>query len=214
MMERLYSYLQQQGTDIQFGTEIKGFEKKDGRITALVTDKEKIVADEFVIAAGAWLPEVLSMLGVSVLLQPGKGYSTTYTNVERNIHHPAILVEDRAAMTPLGRDLRIGGTMELSGINHDIKMHRVKPIVRAANTFYPNLHLEVPAPEKIWTGLRPVSPDGLPYIGRPAHLSNVSVAGGHAMLGVSLAAATGHLIRQIIMNEKTDISMEAFRVER
>ena len=66
----------------------------------------------------------------------------------------------------------------------------------------------------VWTGLRPVSPDGLPYIGRPSQWSNVSVAGGHAMLGVSLAAATGHLIRQIIMNEKTDIPIEAFRVER
>jgi D-amino-acid dehydrogenase len=214
MMERLYNHLRANGTDIRFGTESMGFEKKDGKVTALITGKDKIEADEFVIAAGSWLPDVLSKLGISVLLQPGKGYSTTYTNVERNLHHPAILVEDRAAMTPLGRDLRIGGTMELSGINHDIKMHRVQPIVKAANTFYPDLNLEVPKPDQVWTGLRPVSPDGLPYIGRPSHWKNVSVAGGHAMLGVSLAAATGYLIRQIIMGEKTDIAMEAFRVER
>ena len=104
--------------------------------------------------------------------------------------------------------------MELSGINDKINMNRVHPIIKAANHYYKNLHLDVPTENQVWTGLRPCSPDGLPYIGSSPHHDNVTVAGGHAMLGISLAAATGYLVKQIIQKEEMEIPMEKFRVER
>ena len=214
MMERLYSHLRMAGVKILHNQTVKAFEKENKTVHAVITDKERIQCDECVIAPGSWLPQVLSLLGIDILLQPGKGYSTTYRNVPRNLRHPAILVDDRAAMTPLDRDLRVGGTMELSGLNNTIRMNRVQPIIKAANTYYTNLNLDVPAPEAVWSGLRPVSPDGLPYIGKHSSYDNITIAGGHAMLGVSLAAATGQLIKQIIQHEKPEIPIEAFRVER
>ena len=73
-----------------------------------------------VLAAGSWLPILAKMLGINLLLQAGKGYSHTYQNIEKNINYPAILVDGRCAVTPWGNNLRIGGTMEISGINNNV----------------------------------------------------------------------------------------------
>ena len=214
MMETLHHLVVDMGVRILFGQEVVDFETKDQKVTAVITDKEKIKTDHLVVAAGSWLEVVTHKLGVNLLLQPGKGYSVTYGKRQNNLKHPAILVDARVAMTPMGSELRVGGTMELSGINQHINITRVKPIIDAANNYYPDIHIEVPAVEKVWSGLRPCSPDGLPYIGNSPSHDNVTIAGGHAMLGISLAAATGLLVKQIIQKEKTEIPTEAFRVGR
>ncbi|HMR87048.1 MAG TPA: FAD-dependent oxidoreductase [Saprospiraceae bacterium] len=214
MMETLLSHTKSMGVNFLFDHEVEGFESSDGKVNAVITNKGKINGDHLVIAAGGWLELITKKLGISLLLQPGKGYSTTYQNRTTNLKHPAILVEARVAMTPMSSELRVGGTMELSGINDKINMNRVKPIINAANQYYKNLHLDMPTVDKVWTGLRPCSPDGLPYIGNSPHHTNVTVAGGHAMLGISLAAATGYLVKQIIQHEKQEIPMDKFRLER
>jgi D-amino-acid dehydrogenase len=153
-------------------------------------------------------------LDIHILLQAGKGYSITYKQIENNLHHPAILVDARTAMTPMGKDLRMGGTMEISGINNEILIKRVQAIFKAAKDYYPNLPVDFPAVDKIWSGLRPLSPDGLPYIGRHRKYENLTIAGGHAMLGLSLAAATGQIVKDIVGNTKPGIDIAAFRIER
>ena len=74
--------------------------------------------------------------------------------------------------------------------------------------------MQFPEINKIWNGLRPLTPDGLPYIGRHSKYNNLTLAGGHAMLGLSLAAATGKLVEEIINKQKTSIDCSAFSVER
>ncbi|MBK8517384.1 MAG: FAD-dependent oxidoreductase [Saprospiraceae bacterium] len=214
MMKSLYSKTQKEGVKILFSHEVEDFETQSDQVKAVITNNGKINCDQLIIAAGSWLEIVSKKLGIQLLLQPGKGYSTTYVKRSKNLQHPAILVDDRVAVTPLGTELRIGGTMELSGINSKIEMNRVSPIVHAVNTYFPDLHLDVQPIEKIWSGLRPCSPDGLPYIGRSPHHNNVIIAGGHAMLGISLAAATGLLIRQLVQKQKTEISIDPFRIDR
>ena len=214
MMETLLAQNKANGVQFLFDHEVEGFESSNGKVNSVITNKGKIDIDHLVVASGGWLELMAKKLGISLLLQPGKGYSTTYKNRTKNLKHPAILVDDRVAMTPMGEELRVGGTMELSGINDKINMNRVRPIIKAANHYYKNLHLDVPAENQVWTGLRPCSPDGLPYIGNSPHHSNVTVAGGHAMLGISLAAATGYLVKQLVQKEKSEIPMEKFRLER
>ena len=153
-------------------------------------------------------------LGIHLLLQAGKGYSITYNNVEKNLHYPAILVDARTAMTPMGKDLRMGGTMEISGINNNILIKRAQAIFKAAKDYYPNLPVSFPSTDKIWSGLRPLTPDGLPYIGRHTKFDNIVVAGGHAMLGLSLAAATGKLVEEIVGEMTTSVDVKAFDVQR
>ena len=213
-MNALKNYLAEKGVRFQLNTNVTGFEKKNNKIAAVITDKGKFVCDELVVAAGSWLPIVAGMMGIKLLLQPGKGYSYTYGHVEKNIRYPAILIEGRCAMTPWGQQLRIGGTMELSGINENILPKRMKGIYDSVKSFYPDLQIDLPPTDKIWHGLRPVTPDGVPYIGRTKKFENVVIAGGHAMVGVSLAPGTGKLVSEIIKRRTPTIEMSAFTVER
>ena len=104
--------------------------------------------------------------------------------------------------------------MELSGHSDNILSKRVMAIYESVKKYFPSLNISQPDTKKAWYGYRPVTPDGLPYIGKHKKISNLSFAGGHAMLGVSLAAATGKLMEQTLSNKKTSIDLAAFRVER
>lgn len=214
MMLALKAYLDTKGVKFQLNTTVTGFEKANKKITGIITDKGKFTCDQIILAPGSWLPVVAKMMGIKILLQPGKGYSYTYPHIEKNIKYPAILVDGRCAITPWGKELRIGGTMELSGINNNVLVKRMEGVYNSAKDFYPGLKIDFPPTDKIWNGLRPVSPDGLPYIGRHSAYDNVVFAGGHAMLGISEGTGTGKLVTEIIQRKTTSIDIKAFKVER
>jgi len=112
-------------------------------------------------------------------------------------------------VTPIGEELRVGGTMEIAGMNEAINPVRVQGIVDSFCRYYPQFQPADFEGIEPWRGLRPCSPDGLPYVGRTARYTNVSLATGHAMMGLSLAPVTGQLMAQILSGEKPrqDISM-------
>ena len=214
MMLALKKYLGNKGVHFQLNTTVTDFEKTGKNISTIITDKGTFAAEQIVVATGSWLPVITKMMGIKLLLQPGKGYSHTYNHVEKNIKYPAILVDGRCAITPWGHRLRIGGTMELSGINNKVMISRMQGIYNSAKDFYPGLKIDFPPADKIWNGLRPVTPDGLPYIGRLLNLDNVVVAGGHAMLGISEGTGTGKLVTEIIQAKETSININAFYPHR
>jgi D-amino-acid dehydrogenase len=213
-MQTVKDHLLKAGVKLQLNTNVTGFEKQNGKVISVITDKGTFNCNELIIASGSWLPLVTEQLGIHVLLQAGKGYSMTFENMQKNLRYPAILVDDRVAMTPMGKDLRMGGTMEISGVNSPLLIKRAEAIFNASKKYYPSLNVQFPGPGKIWHGLRPLTPDGLPYIGRTSKYENVTLAGGHAMVGLSLAAATGKLVQQIVAKQKTEIEMQAFAPER
>jgi D-amino-acid dehydrogenase len=213
-MRLLHHYLEKQGVQFYLNTEVRSFEKNNGAVTAVITGKEKIPCDELIIANGSWLGNISKLLGIRILMQPGKGYSIVYNDLENNLQYPSILVDDRTATTPINKWLRIGGTMELSGHSDNILPKRVMAIYNAFKKYYPKMNLPEPDLSKAWFGYRPVTPDGMPYIGRHSKYKNLIYAGGHAMLGVSAAAGTGQLIKEIINNEKPAIELSAFNPER
>lgn len=214
LMKSLKSYLETNGAVFKLNTEVTGFEKTNNSVTAVNHAEGKIACDNVVISTGSWLPAVAKLLGINLLLQPGKGYSYTYEHVEKNIRYPAILVDGRCAITPWGQRLRIGGTMELSGINNKVLTKRMDGIYKAAKAFYPGLDIDPPPAKKIWHGLRPVTPDGLPYIGQPDNYTNVVVAGGHAMLGISQGTGTGLIVSQLLTGKTPGINISAFCLNR
>jgi D-amino-acid dehydrogenase len=214
LMSALKTYLENKGVIFQLNCTVTGFEKNTGIVEAVETSNGRFACDHLVIAAGSWLPVISKMLGIHLLLQPGKGYSYTYDQAEKNIQYPAILVDGRCAITPWNKRLRIGGTMELSGINNKVLVKRMQGIYNASKSFYPGLQIEFPPADKIWNGLRPVTPDGLAYIGRVKEYSNVVIAGGHAMLGISQGTGTGLLVSQLLENKKTEIDISAFDLKR
>ena len=213
-MRTLFNYLSNQGVEFQLNSEVTGFQKNGSNVSKVLTDKGDFDCEELVIASGSWLPVVSKSLGVDILLQAGKGYSMTFENMQNNLTYPAILVDHRVAMTPMGNDLRMGGTMEISGLNSPTLIKRAESIFKASKEYYPGLDVKFPSVDKIWSGLRPLSPDGLPYIGRHSKYDNLTIAGGHAMLGLSLAAATGKLVEELVAKSSLSVPLEPFSVER
>lgn len=214
LMHALHAYLEKQGVRFILKSPVTGFEKSGGRVKAVITAQQKLDADELIIANGAWIPETAKQLGIRILLQPGKGYSFGYENLSANLLYPSILVDDRVATSPYDRALRIGGTMELSGFSDRRLPKRVLSIYHAFKKYYPAMQIDIPDPSKAWYGYRPVTPDGMPYIGRDTTYRNVYFAGGHAMLGVSAATGTGKLLTQLINHQTTLIDMAAFNPRR
>ncbi|MCU0396645.1 MAG: FAD-dependent oxidoreductase, partial [Cyclobacteriaceae bacterium] len=127
---------------------------------------------------------------------------------------PSIFLEARVAVTPMGNSLRFGGTMEITGIDHTINMNRVRGIVTSIPAYYPDLNVSMPRQEDTWHGLRPCSPDGLPYIGRSKKIKNLVIATGHSMMGLSLGPGTGKLVSEIINQERSSMDISHFNPER
>lgn len=197
-----------------FQTDVKGFTRSGNKIVAVQTSQGEFTADEVVIAGGSWSPLVARELGLKIPLQAGKGYSLTLPNPKRLPQLCSIACEARLAITPMGNSLRFGGTMEMSGLNETVSPRRVKGVIRGATTFFPEFTSADFADIKPWCGLRPCSPDGLPYIGRTAKYSNLVIATGHAMMGLSLAPITGQLVEQVIRGTKPRVDLTLLAPDR
>ena len=118
------------------------------------------------------------------------------------------------AVTPIGGAVRFGGTMELAGLNEDINPIRVRGIIDAVPRYYPDIRREDFEGVRPWRGLRPCTPDGLPYLGRTARYSNLLVSAGHAMMGVSLGPITGLLAAQMLCGEKPALDLALLSPDR
>ena len=213
-MKMFRSTLEEMGVEIKYGTEVTDIKHKSGRIQYLRSKDDEIYADEYIITAGTWTNDLLKPLGINLPLQAGKGYSFLLQNPIVKPTIPSILVEGRIATTPMIDGFRIAGTMELTGKNHDINQRRVNGIIKNVSRFLPQFREQNFDDIKPWAGLRPVSPDGLPYIGRSQKVNNLLVGTGHAMLGWTLGPITGHLLAQEVIGEKPDITSELLAVER
>jgi D-amino-acid dehydrogenase len=104
--------------------------------------------------------------------------------------------------------------MEIAGINHNINKVRVEAIANAAKRYYPNIELTEEEKDNAACGLRPVSPDGLPYIGRSSKCKNLTIAAGHAMMGWSMGTGTGKLVAEIISEQKPSLNLSPFNPDR
>ena len=89
-------------------------------------------------------------------------------------------------------------------------MNRVRGIVESVPKYLPNFKPEIPQPKDIWFGFRPVSPDGLPYIGLSSKYNNLAIATGHAMIGLSLGPATGKIISDVLTGNKPEMNIDLF----
>ncbi len=212
--EQLVAYLKNAGVQFSTGKPITAIKTHQKKITSVVTGAEEIQGDVFIAAAGSWLQDLLRMAGISLPLMPGKGYSFTHDVPEKQLAIPAILCEARVAITPMGGHLRFGGTMEIGPVNDKINMNRVQGIVEAIPAYMPDMGVTMPEKNKVWYGFRPCSPDGLPFIGRGKKYDNLIIAGGHAMMGLSLGPATGKLIAEIAEGTDTSIDIQAFDPSR
>lgn len=214
LVQSLVNYLRQAGAQVLENQEVVRFETTGKTIKRVVTRTDAYETDAVVVAAGAWSPELAQLVGISVPLQGGKGYSFMQAGCSGSIQVPAIMLEARATATPIGDQLRFAGTLEVAGTDMRVNMNRVRGIAESINRYYPELPIALPAPEAVWRGLRPCSPDGLPYIGRVSAFDNLVLATGHGMMGVSLGPATGKLVAETFTGQAVSLPLEPFRLDR
>lgn len=215
LMEVLIGLLRERGVHLVPNEEVLRFETEKGAVKRVITSKQSYTADAVVLATGSWSREVAAQLDTRLPLMPGRGYSVTLENSPYHVNYPAILVEGRAAITPMdGNKIRFGGTMEITSTSTPPRYHRVQGILNAVRRFFPEFDVPMPPVEKIWYGYRPCSADGLPFIGRLKRYDNVVVATGHSMLGLSLGAGTGKLVSEMVEGRTTSIDVSPFSVER
>ena len=212
-MQQLKAHLKSKGVRMFTNETVVDFKMKQGNIDSVVTDKQTLHSDEFVMASGSWSADLCKKLGLKLLLQAGKGYSMN-TQLSTGISIPTILAEAKIAVTPMDGFTRFAGTMEIAGINQTINRKRVEVIAKAATHYYPSVQLSAQEIEAAICGLRPLSPDGLPYLGKPQSCENITIATGHAMLGWTLGPGTGKLVSELILNKKTSLELSPYHPNR
>ncbi|MCA1790897.1 MAG: FAD-dependent oxidoreductase, partial [Thioalkalivibrio sp.] len=232
LMEALQARLQADGVQFRFATHANRLSLRNGRATGVATSPAEndstakrsatptdppetvLEADHVILAAGAWSSTLARDAGLRLLLQPGKGYSLTIANPTQSLRSAAILVEAKAAASAIGDRFRIGGTMELAGFDANKNQRRIAGIKRSALAYFPSLSPVELDEAEVWHGFRPLSPDGLPYLGPAPDVPNVIVATGHAMMGLSAGPATGRAVAQLVAGESPEVDLRHFRPER
>jgi D-amino-acid dehydrogenase len=209
----LQRHLKEKGVKLVSHLQVLDFVTVGRQLTAVVTEKGDIATDHLIVCAGSWSGEVARKLQLNLPMLGGKGYSFLVDNVPA-IYRPTILTEERVAVTPYGDKVRFGGTMEITPANKHINVKRVKGIHSAISRYYTNFECAFPKKEEVWSGLRPCSPDGLPYIGYTQRWNNVLFGTGHSMMGLSLAPATGKVLTEQLLNRKESVLVDAFSPDR
>ena len=201
LMSELKRVLLARGVEIVENCEVRGFIRENGKAKAVKVSPTRqqgseFPADQFVVATGAWTPLLNRELGCRVPIQPGKGYSITMPRPAVCPAVPLIFEEHRVAITPFQSGYRIGSTMEFAGYDESMNRSRLALLTDAAK-----LYLREPLAEPVqeeWWGWRPMTYDSLPIIDRSPAMSNVLIAAGHNMLGLSMAPATGKLVSELL----------------
>ena len=167
-------------------------------VTGVRTAHRAIACGGVVLAAGARSPTLAAPLGLRVLVEAGRGYSVDVPTPQPLLRHCALHAEGRIAITPFGGCLRVGGTMEITDAGRPPSMRRVESIRRAFDTLIPGAWPRPARPADVWSGMRPVSADGMPLVGASRVVDGLIVATGHGMMGVSLAPVTAELVAAAI----------------
>jgi D-amino-acid dehydrogenase len=200
------------GVHFLTSTEVLGFETSNGRVSTVRTTRGYFEPEEVVLTAGSWSPRVASELRLALPIQPAKGYSITVKCPDRDGAMPVFLSETRVIITPMVGILRFAGTLELTGLDFSINQRRVRAIERAVREYLVGMDdFEL---LEIWRGLRPLTPDGLPIIGRSQQWRNLTIATGHGMQGIALGPVTGKVVAQLICGEAPCVDLSGLREER
>ena len=185
----------------------------DGQLARkIVTSQGELAADHIVVATGAWTPQLQRLLRSPIAIQPGKGYSLTMPRPQICPRYSMIFEEHRVAITPLASTYRIGSTMEFAGYDTSLNPDRLR-LLRDGAALYLREPLAEPVLEQ-WYGWRPMTPDSLPFIGRTPAFSNVFLAAGHGMLGVTMSPGTGRLSAELVTGQTPHIDPQPYAVGR
>lgn len=204
------------GGTIAEGARIESIEREDARITRVRTGRGDSRVDfsgrDVVLALGAWSPMLARQLGLRLPIQPGKGYSITYSRPASAPRIPLVLKERSVCVTAWSSGYRLGSTMEFAGYDTSLNRTRLDALRRGAAEYL--REPEGPAIVEEWYGWRPMTPDDLPMLGRAPGIENLVLATGHGMLGVSMSAITGVLVSEVVGGKPPSLDLAPYAVAR
>ncbi|WP_246675014.1 FAD-binding oxidoreductase [Mesorhizobium sp. B2-5-3] len=206
----IWDYAQSKGA--RFGkARIAGVAADGNGATLTLADGTTRQARHLVVTAGAWSHLLARQLGDRIPLETERGYNTTLPKAAFDVKRMLIFSGQGFVITPLDTGLRIGGAVELGGIERPPNYARSKALLRKAQDFLPGLD---PSGGREWMGFRPSLPDSLPVVGRASGSRPVVYAFGHGHLGLTQAAATGRLIRELVLGQTPPIDVAPFSPQR
>lgn len=207
---------ERQGAEFRSTTPVAGLRILGGRVGGVELENgELVTADAVVLATGAYSVPLLRQLGIRFPLQAAKGYHRDCESKQVGtplLSHACVLGESMVFCTPMDGFVRFAGTLELSGVNHDIRRPRLEQLTSSARRYFKTM--EDPAVKAEWCGLRPCLPDGLPALGPVPRYPGLFVATGHAMMGLTLGPVTGKLISECILDDSPSMDVTALRPDR
>ena len=212
LIQEMKRRLEDEGTLFLEQTEPQRISGTGTRATSIETQGQTLAADAFLFAVGAWTPMMSEYLGCRIPIQPGKGYSMTFKRPDICPQIPLIFPEHRVAVTPMQRSLRLGSIMEFAGYDETLRPDRLRLLTDGAKHYL--RHVPQANAEETWYGWRPMTYDSLPVIDVSPRWSNVWIATGHNMLGLSMAPATGRLIAEMLAQRTPHIDPTPFKVSR
>ena len=214
--QTLADHLNSTGVDLQFSTCVKGWKQSGGRITSVETDKGSFFADAFVLAAANSSRQLARMLGFDLPIRPAKGYSLTLANDNSPANPRLPVIDDatHAVVVPLKRGLRVAGVAEFAGMDLTIPESRIRYLQELLQSVFPELARdEVMSHAVSWTGLRPMSADGVPVLG-PTPIENLYINTGHGHLGWTMACGSGQLLADLITGQGSALNVSEYHLER
>ncbi|RWC71601.1 MAG: FAD-binding oxidoreductase [Mesorhizobium sp.] len=206
----VWAYAQSKGARFEMARIDRVAAGQDGA-TLTLADGSNTQARHLVIAAGAWSHLLARQLGDRIPLETERGYNTTLPRAAFDVRRQLIFSGHGFVITPLDTGLRVGGAVELGGIERPPNFDRAKALLRKAQAFLPGLD---PTGGREWMGFRPSLPDSVPVIGKAARSRSVIYAFGHGHLGLTQAAATGRLIREFVLGQTSSVDLVPFSPQR
>lgn len=206
LMDGLKKRLVELGVSFHFNTEITRFHIEGDHIKGFQTaDGKSFHGGHIVMCNGIWSLQLGKTLGKNLLMQGGKGYSLTLQSPPVLPQVCGILAERKVTFTPMSGLLRVAGTMEITGSDMRINPKKVTGLKKAVCEYLPQYSMADFKDIQVWAGLRPIAPDGMPYVGRCRDYDNLYISTGHAMMGMSMAPSCGQLITELISTGSSEL---------
>jgi D-amino-acid dehydrogenase len=194
---------------LRFNETVQNIETSGGRVSAVVTDKGRIAADNVVVALGSFSAPLLAKNGIRVPIYPVKGVSVTFKRGGWNAAPKLAVIDDSKlfGLVPIGDRMRITGSAEITGYDATPARSRIQAIFDNASFTFPELtrHFDIEQ-SRLWAGLRPVSPSGTPMIGE-TRIKGLWINSGHGHLGWTMACGSGRVLADLVAGRDPGIPL-------
>lgn len=207
--EALARLIATKGVRFRPGETVERIVRSGGKIEMVATDKGAVHADAYVVALGSYSPLLLRPLGIRLPVYPVKGYSVTLPIARPELAPVSTLLDEsyKVAITRLGDRIRVGGMAEIAGYDRSLPPRRRDTLLHSVGSLFPDA--ASPGEANFWTGLRPMTPDGPPFIGRSG-IPNLFLNTGHGTLGWTMACGSGRIVADIVSGKESEIRSADF----